>query len=84
MPTNNCVCVLQAKNKKKYTTLPGTMFCHCFLTSIARCRDLKKYTTLPGTIVSYCSMKESVFFNTTLSQKKKETMRVAGLLLVFK
>ena len=29
MPTNNCVCVLQAK-KKKYTTLPGTMY-HCFL-----------------------------------------------------
>jgi len=57
---------------------------HVPLFPIARCRDLKKYTTLPGTIVSYCSMKESVFFNTTLSQKKKETMRVAGLLLVFK
>jgi len=29
MPTNNCVGVLQAKHKKKYTTLPGTIVSFC-------------------------------------------------------
>jgi septum formation topological specificity factor MinE len=34
MPTNNCVCVLQAKNKKKYTTCRYHCFLYCCMRSL--------------------------------------------------